>query len=152
MTDTITITIDDADVRAVLGRLQAASVDMSGFFAVIGERLKDNIQDRIATQRSADDGVWAPLSPKYAAWKERKFPGKGILTLHGYLHDFIAWQADTDGVAIGSNRIYAATQQFGRGNIPPRPFLLRSDNTLADEDRDMILDKANRYVEDAISG
>ena len=49
--------------------------------------------------------------------------GLKILQDRGTLHDTLRYQASASGVEIGTDRIYGATHQFGRGNIPARPFL-----------------------------
>jgi phage gpG-like protein len=35
----------------------------------------------------------------------------------------VHYNAHNSGLEFGSNRVYAATHQFGRGKIPVRPFL-----------------------------
>jgi phage gpG-like protein len=72
---------------------------------------------------------------KITAQGQRAASGKRpLLGLSGALSTTINYEADDDGVSIGSPMIYAAVQQFGAqarefggkapwGKIPARPFL-----------------------------
>jgi len=57
----------------------------------------------------------------------RRLRGNKILTATGRLRRSISYRASARQVLIGTNVIYAATHQFGRGRIPARPFLLVQD-------------------------
>jgi len=46
-----------------------------------------------------------------------------ILMDSGRLANSITFDADNKQVEIGTNLVYAATHQFGRGSIPARPYL-----------------------------
>lgn len=92
-------------------------------FAAIGEHLIESHERRIAQGQSPDGTPFAPLSPEYRATKERH--ADRVLVLDDILRTTLAYQATDKGLEFGSNRIYAATHQFGapgRG-IPARPFL-----------------------------
>jgi len=65
------------------------------------------------------NGKWKPL-------KHRK--GK-ILQDTGRLRMSINFRGSGNTGYLGTNVIYAATHQFGRGKIPARPFLWFSDET-----------------------
>lgn len=124
------VEINDREVIAALRRLQAAGANMEPVFQTIGERLLINTRARFGKQISPEGVAWAPLSPAYRAAK-KKNPDK-ILTARGYLHDTLRYQASASGVEFGTDRIYGATHQFGRGNIPARPFLGLSEGDRQD--------------------
>ncbi|KJU85709.1 Phage virion morphogenesis (putative tail completion) protein [Candidatus Magnetobacterium bavaricum] len=67
---------------------------------------------------------WAPISQ--ARIKQRlargHWPGK-ILTDTGQLRSSVSTDYGKDYVVVGTNKVYAATHQFGRGGIAARPFL-----------------------------
>lgn len=78
-------------------------------------------------------GSWAALSPKYASWKERFFPGRKLLVRTGVLADALA-ASDTEAVSqarrdISGNTLtygtqgveYASFHQTGTGRMPARP-------------------------------
>ena len=104
-------------------RLMASSVrDTSTLMPRLGEYLQRSTQDRFKTQTDPDGGAWAALQPRT---RERKRHNRDkILTQRGYLRKHIYYQVTAPGrVEVFSDRVYAATHQFGRGNIPARPFL-----------------------------
>lgn len=87
----------------------------------IEDYLLDSTKARFVTMTAPDGTAWQPLSPAYYAAKPRN--KNLILTLNGYLRRSIYSIRGEDTVTIGSNIPYAMTHQFGRGNIPARPFI-----------------------------
>ena len=104
-------------------RLMASSVrDTSTLMPRLGEYLQRSTQDRFKTQNDPDGEAWAALQPH--TLKRKKRNRDKILTQRGYLRKHIYYQVTAPGrVEVFSDRVYAATHQFGRGNIPARPFL-----------------------------
>ena len=144
----VTITVDDAAVRAQLERLLARVQHPTDALREVGEVLQQSTQRRFATETAPDGTHWAPNSPVTLARKTSRH----ILTDSGLLGDTIHYQltADRQGVAVGSNRVYAAMQQFGGttaqhpqlwGDIPARQFL-----GLSATDRTTILDIFTDYL------
>ena len=113
----LTIEVDDAEVRAALNSLADAGGNLGTAFRVIGEYLLASTRDRFTTQAAPDGTPWAPLSD---AWRRRKV-AKGrdprILIMRGYLSGMapgqLAYQADGDGVRVGTMAVYGAIHQFG---------------------------------------
>ncbi len=96
--------------------------DTSALMPRLGEYLRSSTQDRFKTQAGPDGGPWAVLQPHTLKRKRRN--RDKILTQRGFLRKNITYQVTAPGrVEVGSNLIYAATHQFGRGSIPARPFL-----------------------------
>ena len=132
------LTFDDPRVIAYLERLAAAGFLNKAVFNAIGEELLLSTDARFDSQTDPDGRPWEPLNAKYAEWK-RAFHGHDrILKLRGYLRDTLRYQATDVSVAIGSNRIYSATHQFGgqtgrehKATIPARPYLGVSDDDVA---------------------
>ncbi|HET8942291.1 MAG TPA: phage virion morphogenesis protein [Rudaea sp.] len=149
MTATVTITVDDAQVRALFGRLmefgENAVVDAG---RDIGEYMLRATRAR-ADREAAPDGVpWVPLSPKYAKRKARKRPGAGMLHFDNFmLGSRLAYQTGPDFVDIGTSAKYGATQQFGRGSIPARPWLGASDDDVHE-----LVQILQDHLEAAVSG
>lgn len=74
---------------------------------------------------------WAPLSPRYARWKERFAPGRGILELTGRLRRSIVARVEGEVLVASTDVPYAAAHQFGvpHRRLPARSFLvLTSDD------------------------
>ena len=103
-------------------RLMASSVrDTSTLMPRLGEYLQRSSQDRFKTQNDPDGEAWAALQPH--TLKRKKRNRDKILTERGYLRKHIYYQLTSPSrVEVFSDRVYAATHQFGRGNIPARPF------------------------------
>ena len=72
---------------------------------------------------------WAPLSPRYAAWKMAHFPGKPILQLTGRLHESLTHRPfgveviSGHGMTIGTDVPYARYHQDGTPVMPARPII-----------------------------
>ena len=88
----------------------------------LGGYLRDSTRERFKAQTDPDGGAWAVLQPH--TLKRKRHNKDKILTQRGYLRRGITYQVTAPGrVEVGSKLVYAATHQFGRGNIPARPFL-----------------------------
>lgn len=134
------VKVDDREVRAALRRLIAAGGELRQPLGEIGEKLTMSHKERWGKQESPSGKAWAPLSPTYKE-RKRKNPDK-VLVLGGYLRDLLRYQVAPDGkeLVFGTDRIYGATHQFGRGNIPKREFL-----GLSEADKAMIVGVLGRY-------
>ena len=169
----VTLTVDDAQVKAALARLTQALGDLAPALRDVGESLLRATDQRYRAERGPDGTPWpqlsditllrrllerstyskarderttvartGTLSARKTATGGRRLTAKGqkilaaakILRDSGALQDTIRYQltADGHGVAVGTNRVYGAMQQFGGtraqwphlwGDIPPRPFL-----------------------------
>ncbi|MBQ3347578.1 MAG: phage virion morphogenesis protein [Synergistaceae bacterium] len=100
--------------------------DMRQFWTSVGMYVqRQTIRERFDKEQTPDGQKWKPLSP--ATIKHRKKHHKKgnmkILQDTGELRRSVAYEADDKSVRIGSKLKYARTHQFGRGNIPARPFL-----------------------------
>ncbi len=110
----LTVSVNANVTLEHLQRLQNQLSAPQGMLSNIGERLKDSTRDRFErnNQRGPDGTPWRALSPRYARTKRKN--KDRILVRDGYLANTIAYQLDgADAVIIGSNRKYAAIQQFG---------------------------------------
>lgn len=83
---------------------------------------------------------WAALTPIYAQWKYKVYPGAPILTATGTLRNSLAWggaglgpggifEATPHYVRFGTSVPYAAAHQYGspKRNLPARTFLIKPD-------------------------
>lgn len=131
--------------RGVIERLRAVrarALDLRPFWnEVFAPKYFATVQDLFALegQRRRDSGrfgggSWAPLSPSYAAWKARHYPGERILSRTGALRDSLAWTgsglgpggvwlATKQGVEFGTAIPYAQYHAKGTGTMPARPFM-----------------------------
>jgi phage virion morphogenesis protein len=165
---TMELSRDDQAVLAVLTRLQ--QFDATAMFDEIGAHLVSSVQQRFKRGVDPDGNAWEPLSDatmyaRIGGGKARKKDGSlkvgamrklanmAILVDRGHLRDSITYQAESDGVVVGSNQVYAAIHQLGgeagrrsaRVRIPARPYL-----GLSADDRDQVMDIIRRRVRQAV--
>lgn len=82
-----------------------------------------------ALEGQATGPAWAALSPKYAEWKHRHFPGRPILTRSGQLRAALTasdapdsiWRADATSLEVGTSVPYGIYHQRGTHRMPQRP-------------------------------
>lgn len=119
----ITIDTSELDRLQASVRLLADGVrDTSTLMPRLGKYLLRSTQERFKTQTDPDGSPWEALKPRTLARKKRN--KDKVLTLRGLLRSKLQYQVTGPGkVEVGSNLIYAATHQYGRGGIPARPFL-----------------------------
>lgn len=88
--------------------------------------------------------VWAPLSPRYKAWKDRHFPGEPILTrTHRMREAFTVRPLDIDRVdhnsgTFGSARKPAKFHQHGTRFMPARPIARATEDLKAAAKRHIV--------------
>ena len=64
-----------------LGRVALDLTDFTQPLRESGEVIYDAIRDEFATQGQTQTPKWPALSPRYAAWKARHYPGKPMLRM-----------------------------------------------------------------------
>lgn len=122
------------DIRAentgnVQRKLQAIADklrDMRQLWGAVGMYIqRQTIKERFDKEQSPDGQKWKPLSQStiHHRKKRHKSGNMKILQDTGELRRSITYEANPDSVRVGTVLKYARTHQFGRGNIPARPFL-----------------------------
>lgn len=117
--------------------------DLTPFWHSVGQYMIKRTIKNFEHEQSPEGIKWTPLS--LLRIKQRKKRHKGgrikILSDTGELRRSVAYKAFSDKAVFGSNLIYAKTHQFGRGNIPARPFL-----GVTDEDKNKVLSMMRSYI------
>lgn len=119
----ITITENTAltEMQALLVRLQKKPE----FLREAGERMRVSVQDRILAGKRSPEGVpWAAWSARRR--KEREAKGnvsQGLLWDTGALLQSIRAEVGAGDVSIGTDKEYASELQWGRDNMPARPYI-----------------------------
>lgn len=153
----IGVQIELRDIGGVKSRLaKLASIDPQKSLPVIGETLVDHIREGFAQERDPYGTPWKPLSAVTIAMRRGSGSAR-ILQDSRRLYNSINAQVLGSGVAIGTNVIYAPTQQFGRQSnrmfgkasapIPARPFLPWKNPQAAPELPKDWLDDVTRILE-----
>lgn len=102
-----------------LGRFTRLQMDDLG--EQLGAEMESQVRRRIQVEKRAPDGSpWAPWSEGY---RRTRHGGHSLMRAKGGLLDTIQHVVSGNAVSVGSNLVYAATHQVGRGGIPARPFL-----------------------------
>lgn len=65
---------------------------------------------------------WQKLSPKYAKWKQEKYPGQPILRRTGEMLDSATIRTRGNKFLVDSTK-YGKYQQFGTSKMPARPWM-----------------------------
>jgi phage virion morphogenesis protein len=162
---TITINVASEPVISVLNRLTERLGDLKVPFTDVGEYLLQSTDQHFREERAPDGTPWAPNSPvtieRYFAKRSgrpvyhtkagKSVPGgKKILRDSGLLQDLMRYQATPTSLTVGTDRPYAAMQQFGGtraqypwlwGDIPARPFL-----GMSPEDENEVLTILSGYI------
>jgi phage gpG-like protein len=93
-------------------------------------------------------GPWAPLSPAYAAWKAKRYPGKSILRRTDRLYESLTqrspdtvWEITPRTIRFGTRVPYWKYHQTGTRRMPARPPLVLLDATWQD-----LVRQVNAYV------
>jgi phage virion morphogenesis protein len=152
---TVTLSHNSPQVLAVLRDLSAAVQDLRPAFRDAGEYLLRSTDERFRQEKGPDGAPWEQNADvtllRYIAAKKglskrktqtggrtltqkgaKALGSKRVLRNSGQLQDTIRYQASADALSVGTNKVYAAMQQFGGkrsrwphlwGDIPARPFL-----------------------------
>lgn len=83
---------------------------------------------------------WKPLQPAYAAWKERKYPGKGILVRSGTMMGNFRSRPTPMSVTIDNPTSYFAKHQLGKG-VPQRVMM-----QLEETQKKMVIDSISESL------
>lgn len=143
------VTVQDDDVKIGLAAIGGRARDLTSFWIdVFAPDYFARVQDLFAMEgqsRGAGGrlgrGHWEPLSPAYAAWKRRHFPGTKILERTGALRASLEWSGSGLGaggffqptptrVMFGTDIPYGKYHQHGGGRMPQREFMPTPDTVI----------------------
>lgn len=122
-------------IEGVASRYRQIQRGTAPVLRVVAQDIKTAIDDSFRKSRSPMGDEWQTLAPATFAARRpgrvRSLSGRiasGPVQIKplidtGDLLNSINSKPRPKGVRFGSNKVYAATHQFGRGAIPARPFL-----------------------------
>lgn len=128
--------IDDHEVRKLLQQLEATGKDMTPVMRKIAGIMSDAVEENFAKEGRPDR--WPPLALSTIKQREKQghWPGQ-MLQRTGSLASSISSEYNATSATVGTNKIYAAIQQFGgmagrggRVRIPARPFLALDEDDM----------------------
>lgn len=116
----------ETQVDRTLARFADNIGDASGVWRKLADRFAALNRRQFATEGASGSGGWAPLSPKYAAWKSTHYPGKPILERTGALRESLTERPfgveviTPTGMVLGSGIDYGRYHQAGTSRMPQR--------------------------------
>jgi phage gpG-like protein len=119
------VTLIDRTLLNVADRI----VDAAPAFERIAGLFAEGEKRQFDSEGEWGSGRWSPLSPKYAAWKLRHFPGTKILERTGALKASLTVrplgieEISATRLRIGSGIVYGRFHQDGGPRLPKRPPL-----------------------------
>ena len=121
----IELTLDDKNIRVLLNALSKRCEDTSGVMKNIAKEMSKSVDENfeVGGRYSSPDSIiggkkkWKPLSKVTEAIKKRqgkKGPYQILVDSQGGLAASITTETGKDYAQIGTNKVYAAAQHFGR--------------------------------------
>jgi hypothetical protein len=117
---------DDRRAQEALSRLAASMLDLRSFWPLVIPIFIGWMREQFETEGDFFGDPWAPLSPRYAAWKEQHYPGKGILIAEGDLRRAASSPRRTVGPLFLELEIVDPKVRFhqeGTSKMPARPLV-----------------------------
>lgn len=115
-----------------LARFSDRAADASPAFEAIADQVAAQLLRNFSTQGRHASGGWSPLSPRYARWKAKRYPGAPILVRTGKMRreltrrPFGVERIGAQSMEVGTNLARAGYHQRGGGHLPRRrPFEFR---------------------------
>ncbi len=103
-----------------------------------------------ATEGQVYGERWAPLSSRYANWKLRHFPGRGILERTGFLKSSFMFQNTDTTLRVTNTAPYAQFHQEGRG--VPRRVIIKMTNRLQVKVVEIMADGISKRIRKVFRG
>jgi len=139
----ITVRIENDELTKGLQELQERSADLRPALRVISEDMYDAVMENFDTE---GHGQWPPLAKSTLRQlrKKGKAGGKMLNRSAGGLKSSIQAVYDENIAAVGTNKIYGSTHQFGADiNVEPRPLLFRKYKRGTNKGRSLFSKESN---------
>lgn len=127
----IIFTDNDGEIlinREIVGLLNAAT-DFRQLAPGLIPEVQSILREQFNAQGNGASGQWAELSPAYARWKEKNFPGKPILQRSGETFRALTGRTEnsiletrSDSITFGVRLPYPIFHQRGGKRLPRRPI------------------------------
>lgn len=131
----ISLKVEITGINEWVQKLQNASkglADLTPEYEKIGNYLIPFFENEVFESEGAAIGQrWAPLSPKYEAWKTAHYPGRGTLERTSTLRYNFQAIPTSQYLILQNNTPYAGYVQYGTSRMPARIFLALNDQATA---------------------
>lgn len=117
----------DEQLNRTLVDIERATEDLRPVFHELADRFVDLERRQFLTEGGFASGGWPALSPKYAKWKAKAYPGKTILRRTDALYDSLTERPlgveviEPQRIVLGSDVEYGAYHQNADGQKRRRP-------------------------------
>lgn len=124
--------LGEKQVSRIFEGLDLRVADLRPVWQIIAEDFRKIERRQFETEGGLWRSGWPALSPEYATWKARHYPGKKILELTGRLKASLTGKgpgsvedlSHPDWMKIGTAVPYAIYHQTGTRRMPARPPLV----------------------------
>ena len=112
-----------------LEQFQEHLSDAEPMFRALAAQVAKANREQFDKQGAYYGALWAPLSPAYAAWKAKKYPGQPLMVLTGELRSslterpFGIEEITGSRMVVGTGLSYASYHQRGTDTLPARPLI-----------------------------
>lgn len=116
----------EVQLDRTLQRFELAAADATPVWHQLGDRFAEASRQQFDTEGSYGSGGWDPLSPRYAAWKARRYPGKPIMRRSDDTYNSLTQRPfgieniTEHSAEFGTGLAYPPFHQRGEGNNPVR--------------------------------
>lgn len=116
----------DTQLERTLTRFTRNADDATPAWEKIADSFAQLEAKQFSSQGAHASGGWAPLSPKYAAWKAQRYPGQPTLVRTGELRASLIGRPfgveviTPQSITIGSNVEHGQYHQHGTSRMPQR--------------------------------
>jgi phage gpG-like protein len=135
----IQVQIEQRELQVMLTGLDARLRDLTPVWGKVHDIMIALLRQHFRSQGAYAGAAWVPLSPAYAAWKKRHYPGKTILRREDTLYESLVskthashvWRTGPSFAEYGTRVSYARFHHFGtKRGLPVRkviPSLTRAE-------------------------
>lgn len=116
----------EAQIDRTLMRYAENVGDASDLWDALANRFGTANRKQFTSEGAYGSGGWPALSPAYASWKSRHYPGAKILHATGELEESLTQRPfgieriEPGSMTVGSGVAHGAYHQAGGGNLPQR--------------------------------
>ncbi|WP_233531561.1 phage virion morphogenesis protein [Antrihabitans sp. YC2-6] len=143
---------DGQDIPRMLDQIGADVKDLRGAMQDVGESAKLFFGGQVFASRGGVIGEpWQRLSPDYAAWKAKKYPGRPVLIRRGLMQRSFHYRSTPMSVTISNSAPYFKYHQSDEErSVIPRRVMLKMTSQFHDDVVGIIANSLIRRIKSRI--